>query len=81
MGLLWTGSILLYGWGAHAMGAMGASLGWSIFNATVIMTTLMGGLLMREWEGIHGKPIRLLSTGILVLVASVLILGMGGTRG
>jgi L-rhamnose-H+ transport protein len=77
MGILWTGSVVIYGWGANHLGRLGPSLGWSLWNAILIATTFVCGLLTREWEGVKGFPLRLLCLGIAVLIAGMLILGLG----
>lgn len=77
MGILWTGSVILYGWGANYLGRIGPSLGWSLWNAVLIATTFICGLLTHEWQGVRGRPFRLLSVGIMFLIGGMLILGMG----
>jgi len=77
MGILWTGSVVIYGWGANHLGRLGPSLGWSLWNAILIATTFVCGLLTREWNGVTGRPLRLLYAGISVLIAGMFILGMG----
>lgn len=77
MGFLWTGSVILYGWGANDFGRLGASLGWSLWNAILIVTTFVCGLLTHEWEGVRGRPFRLLVVGIVILIVGMFILGMG----
>ncbi len=77
MAILWTGSVIVYGWGANALGRLGSTLGWSLWNAILIVTTVMCGLLTREWHGVHGRPIRWLTAGIGILIAGMFVLGMG----
>jgi L-rhamnose-H+ transport protein len=77
MALLWTGSVVVYGWGANALGRLGSTLGWSLWNAILIGTTVACGLLTNEWKGIRGRPIRWLAWGIVVLVAGMFVLGIG----
>ena len=77
MGLLWTGSVFVYGWGANDLGRLGATLGWSLWNAVLIATTFICGLLTREWKGVHGRPLQMLYLGIAVMVAGMFVLGLG----
>ena len=81
MSVLWTGSVIIYGWGATHMGRLGPSLGWSLWNAILIITTVVCGLLTREWEGIRGPPLHLLFVGIIVLIVATVMLGLGGPGG
>ena len=77
MGLLWTASVIFYGWGANDMGRLGPTLGWSLWNAILMATTIVCGLLTGEWEGARGRPMRLLFMGITFLVTGLFTLGMG----
>jgi L-rhamnose-H+ transport protein len=77
MGILWTGSVIIYGWGANNLGRLGPSLGWSLWNAILIATTFICGMLTREWKGVQGRPLQLLYIGIALLVAGMFVLGLG----
>ncbi len=81
MAALWTGSVIIYGWGADLMGRLGPSLGWSLWNAFLILTTLICGLLTREWAGASASSLRWLTSGIAVLILGAALLGMGGAGG
>lgn len=81
MSVLWTGSVIVYGWGANYLGRLGPSLGWSLWNVFLIITTVICGLMTREWEGVTGRARRLLFIGIGFLLAATLLLGMGGAGG
>jgi L-rhamnose-H+ transport protein len=78
MSVLWTGSVIIYGWGAGYMGRLGPSLGWSLWNAFLMITTVACGLFTREWEGADGRALRLLFVGIGVLIFASVLLGLGG---
>jgi drug/metabolite transporter (DMT)-like permease len=77
MSVLWTGSVIIYGWGANYLGRLGPSLGWSLWNAILIATTFVCGLLTREWDGVRGRPLRLLFAGIGLLILGMFALGLG----
>jgi L-rhamnose-H+ transport protein len=77
MGLVWTGSVVVYGWGANDLGRLGPSLGWSLWNTILIATTVVLGLATHEWRGVRGKPLRLLFIGIGVLIFGMFVLGAG----
>jgi len=77
MGILWTGSVIVYGWGANYLGRLGSTLGWSLWNAILIATTFICGLLTREWQGVRGRPLKLLYVGIAVMIAGMFVLGFG----
>jgi len=77
MALLWTGSVVVYGWGANALGRLGPTLGWSLWNAILIASTVVCGLATGEWRGVSGQPFRRLAAGIAVLIAGMFVLGFG----
>jgi len=77
MGILWTGSVIIYGWGANDLGRLGPSLGWSLWNAILIATTFVCGILTHEWDGVGGKPLQLLILGIAILIVGMLVLDLG----
>ena len=77
MAVLWTGSVIVYGWGANALGKLGPTLGWSLWNAILITSTVLCGVLTHEWHGVNGRPLRLLWWGILILIAGMFVLGAG----
>ena len=77
MAVMWTGSVILYGWGANGLGKLGATVGWSLWNSILITTTVVCGLATGEWRGAHGTPVRMLWISVLVLIAGMIILGAG----
>jgi len=77
MAVLWTGSVIVYGWGANALGRLGPTLGWSLWNAVLIGATVACGLATREWKGVAGRPLRWLAGGIMILIAGMFVLGAG----
>jgi L-rhamnose-H+ transport protein len=77
MALLWMGSVVVYGWGVTPLGALGPTLGWSLWNAVMIAATMGGGLMSGEWTGVHGWPRAWLLSAATVLVAGMAVLGFG----
>ncbi len=77
MAFLWTGSVVVYGWGANALGPLGPTLGWSLWNAILIAATVVCGVATHEWKGASGRPLKWLSAGIAVLIAGTFVLGLG----
>lgn len=75
---LWTGSVMIYGWGAAGLGRPGPSLDWSLWDAVMIMTTVVCGLLTHEWDGVQGLPIHVPLLGIGALILASVLLGIGG---
>ncbi len=81
MSALWTGSVIVYGWGADLLGRLGPTLGWSLWNAILIITTVVCGLLTHEWDDAKGRPLTLLFVGVAFLIGGTVVLGFGGAGG
>jgi len=77
MAVLWTGSVVLYGWGANGMGKLGPTVGWSLWNSILITTTVLCGLATGEWSGSHGRPVRMFWISVFILTAGTVLLGFG----
>jgi len=80
MALLWTASVVFYGWGATYLGVLGPTLGWSLWNAILIVTTMACGVLTGEWDGARGRPLALLVTGVSIVIAGMFVLGMSASQ-
>ncbi|HEY1800903.1 MAG TPA: L-rhamnose/proton symporter RhaT [Terriglobales bacterium] len=78
MAVLWTVSLFVYGWGANDLGRLGPALGWSLWNAILILTTFACGWLTHEWKGAPRNAVRLLLVGIVLLLGATVLLGLGG---
>ena len=74
MGLMWMGSIALYGVATTYLGPSGAAIGWGLFSIFVILAANLSGLVMGEWRKVGARPLRNLGWGLAFLtVASVVI--------
>lgn len=76
MGLMWISCIVLYGVGANKMGSFGPVIGWPAFVSTTVLGATFWGFLTREWKGISGRPIRIQTAALVVLVAAMFTLGL-----
>ena len=79
MGAIWMPSIALYGRAAVLMGDLGGSAGWGLYMGVVILVSNFWGFVTGEWRGIHGKPIRLIITGVILLLIAIIIIGYATT--
>jgi len=70
-------AIALLGNGNLTLGALGASVGWGVFQAMQILGNQGVGFLSGEWAGVEGKPRRQMyaAIGILLLAAVVVAYG------
>jgi len=77
MGGLWMGSISLYGLGAGRLGALGPIIGFPVYMSTSILAANVAGLITREWAGSSRMAYVYGMAGMLALIASVVIIGVG----
>jgi len=75
-GTIWYFQFMFYGMGTTQMGRYDFS-SWSIHMAFIIVFSNIWGLLFREWKGSSRRTVRIVLAGILVLVLSTWIIGLG----
>lgn len=75
-GLMWYGQYFGYGTGATKMGEYGFA-SWSIFMASIIIFGNLWGLLLNEWKLVDTRTRVVLWLGIVMLVISVVMIGVG----
>jgi L-rhamnose-H+ transport protein len=72
MGILWMGSVAIYGTATTFLGLLGASVGWSIYQICIILTANISGWLAGEWKG-AGLRLRVVLWGGLLLLGSATV--------
>jgi len=75
-GITWYFQFMFYGMGTTRMGAYGFS-SWTIHMAFIIVFSNIWGLIFHEWKGSGKRTHRLIILGIIVLVASICVVGWG----
>jgi L-rhamnose-H+ transport protein len=78
MGLLWYGSIILYSISTVKLGALGTSIGWPLFLASIVVASTAFGALTGEWARTGTRPIRTMILGVGFLVLAIAILSYAG---
>jgi L-rhamnose-H+ transport protein len=73
MGLLWAGSLALYGAASTRLAAMGPVVGWPLFMSVTIISSNAWGFATGEWRGARRNTVVLMLVGI-----GFLITGFGG---
>lgn len=76
MGVLWMGSMALYGMSAVYLGALGTSIGWGLFQIFMIITATVSGLLTAEWRSAPRAAVLLLGGGIAGLIGATVLLSV-----
>ncbi len=75
-GIIWYFQFMFYGMGTTKMGEYDFS-SWSIHMAFIIVFSNLWGLFFREWKGTSFRTHRIIISGILVLIASTIVIGLG----
>jgi L-rhamnose-H+ transport protein len=73
-GTIWYLQFFFYGMGSSKMGAYDFS-SWTFHTAFIIIVSNLWGLYFREWKGCSKKTLRMIFTGISVVVLSTIIVG------
>ena len=75
-GITWYLQFMFYGMGTTKMGRYDFS-SWTIHMAFIIVFSNLWGLFFKEWKGASVRTHRLVFAGLLVLLCSTLVIGLG----
>jgi L-rhamnose-H+ transport protein len=73
MGVLWGGSIFLYGAATPRLGDIGPSIGWPLSLAVGLLVANLMGTLLGEWRGVGPIAVRKMKMGVLTLVLAIVL--------
>lgn len=76
-GTTWFLQFFFYGMGESKMGNGASS--WILHMAFIILVSNLWGIFLKEWKGTSAKTIRTITIGILTIVASVILVGIGNS--
>jgi len=76
-GVIWYGQFFFYGMGTTKLGEDYDFSSWSIHMAFIIVFSNLWGLVFREWKGTRVRTKLLVWFGILTLIGSTVVIGMG----
>ena len=79
-GFTWYLQFFFYSMGETKMGAYAFS-SWTLHMASIIIFSTLWGLFLHEWRGSGRRTMKLVWLGLLVLVASTIIVGYGNYLG
>ncbi len=79
-GITWYCQFMFYGMGTTKMGAYKFS-SWTIHMAFIIVFSNMWALLFHEWKGTSRRTHNIVFAGIIVLIASTIVVGFGNYLG
>jgi len=75
-GTTWYFQFFFYTMGETQMGKFGFA-SWTLHMASIIIFSTMWGWIFHEWKGSSKKAHRLIASGILALILSTIIIGVG----
>ncbi len=81
MGLLWGGSIFLYGAATPLLGDIGPSIGWPLSLAVGLLVANLMGFLLGEWRRAGGEAVSRMRLGIGMLLAAIVLCAFSTTLG
>ncbi len=76
-GVTWYLQFFFYTMGQTKMPAAGKFSGWTLHMASIIIFATLWGVILHEWKGTSKKTHALITGGIIVLVLSTIIVGIG----
>lgn len=79
MGLLWGGSIFLYGAATPRLGGLGLSVGWPLSLAVGLLVANVMGVLLGEWKGTARSAVRLMWIGLGILLSAIVLCGISAS--
>ena len=74
MGLLWGGSIFVYGAAVPRLGALGTAIGWPLSLATGLLIANAIGVALGEWRKAPQRARGWMFSGIAVLLVAIVVL-------
>lgn len=78
MGFLWLFGFFFYGLGATWLGKeFGPTLGWPIFMTVMVLVANFWGIATGEWKNARARALRYLATGILFMIAALVVIASG----
>ena len=80
-GVAWYLQFFFYSMGESRMGEDLKFSSWTLHMATIIIFGTLWGLWLREWRGVSGRTRGWIAAGLLVLIASTLLVGYGNYLG
>ena len=73
MGLLWGGSIYLYGAAAPMLGNLGPAIGWPLSLAAAVVVANLMGIFLKEWSGASPLSKGRMRNGLAILLLAILL--------
>ncbi len=79
MGLLWGGSIFVYGSAAPKLGKLGPAIGWPLSLSVGLLTANLCGIFAGEWRFSRAVERVFMGVGLFILIIAIVALGWSST--
>lgn len=79
MGLLWGGSIFVYGSAAPKLGKLGPAIGWPLSLSVGLLTANLCGIFAGEWRFSRAVERVYMGVGLFILIIAIVALGWSST--
>ena len=76
MGVLWFGGTIVYGMGATLIGALGATIGWPVYMALMVLSSNIGAIIQGEWRNTSARARCMLAIGLIILLVSIVFFAL-----
>lgn len=76
-GTMWFLQFFFYGMGESKMGNGASS--WILHMSFIILVANIWGIVLNEWKGVSKKTISAIMLGIALIIASIIIVGLGNS--
>jgi L-rhamnose-H+ transport protein len=73
-GSIWMIAIAIYSSGTVYLGILGVSVGWALFNITMILSGNLAGLLTGEWKSIARRIFNVNVAGVAFLLGATIVM-------
>jgi len=74
-GTMWFLQFFFYGMGESKLGNGASS--WILHMAFIILVANMWGFVLKEWKGVSAKTLTTIIVGVIIIIASVALVGYG----
>jgi L-rhamnose-H+ transport protein len=76
-GIMWYLQFFFYAWGAANIPQRLFYVNWMLHMSIYVLCGGLVGLALGEWKGVGSRPVRLLWTGVLIIIAAANLVGLG----
>jgi len=79
MGLMWFGSLAVYGVATVQLGDLGTAMGFAVFLSTAVLAGSFWGIITGEWKSAGGRAAAVMASGVVLILLGMAIIAWGNT--